>query len=113
MLVVDMRPISMVEDVGFRALLMNLDSRFDLPNRSTFARGINPDLYNKERQKLFDILKNDKYTSPAMPSDIWTSYSQDSDIWFTGHYINEEFQSKNFVFNTVGFPESHTAVNII
>ena len=33
MLAVDMRPISKVKDVGFKALVMNLDSKFELPSR--------------------------------------------------------------------------------
>ena len=77
MLVVDMRPISMVEDVRLKALVMNLDSRFNLPSRSTFAPRIIPDLHKNERQKLLDILKEDKYPSLAMISAIWTSRSRD------------------------------------
>ena len=84
-----------------------------MPNRSTFSRYIIPNNFKEERQKVFDILKNDNYDSPAIISDIWTSRANDAYKCFTCHYLNSEFILRHFVLTTVAFPESHTAANIM
>ena len=57
MLTVDMWHIYMVEDVGLKAFVLNLDSRFDLPSRRSFTRRIMSDFYRMNVRSFLTFLK--------------------------------------------------------
>ena len=113
MLSVDLRPISMVDDEGFRDLVSLLDPRYVMPSRTTFSRKIIPQMFREERTKLFDLLKLGNYNALSITSDVWTSRAHDVFICFTGHFLNDDFVLKRFVSDTLYFPEQHTADTII
>jgi hypothetical protein len=41
----DLQPCSIVDDIGFKELIAELEPRFQLPSRTTFSRTIIPEKY--------------------------------------------------------------------
>ncbi|KAJ8963867.1 hypothetical protein NQ314_005325 [Rhamnusium bicolor] len=77
----DFQPISVVEDIGFKNLIKELEPRYNLPSRRTIGRTLLPDAYSQIKTKLMDILKTTKYV--AITTDIWTSSNTESYITLT------------------------------
>jgi len=110
MMVTDFRPFSIVDSPGFFELCAHLESRFEMPCRSTFRRRIGP-LYREFRQNVQTDLDKAKYV--ATTSDIWTdSTSNYTFISLSGHYLDEHWQLRDYVLHGSFFPDAHTAVNI-
>ena len=72
MIVTDLQPLSIVEDAGFKKLLETVDSRYQLPSRSTITRL--PELYTDIKAKLQKQL--DTTAHIALTTDIWTSANE-------------------------------------
>lgn len=59
MIVLDLQPYSIVEDVGFRHLLNIAEPRYEIANRSIFARNIIPRMYKNVSSELRKKMKKD------------------------------------------------------
>lgn len=72
MIVTDMRPLSMVEDDGFRAMISTFHPKYELPSRTFFT---------KQMEKKYELIKArmkqalQDTDSIALTTDIWTSIS--------------------------------------
>ncbi|KAK6169740.1 hypothetical protein SNE40_020731 [Patella caerulea] len=108
-IVKDLRPFSVVENVGFRALVNNLEPKYRIPCRRHFSTKIIQDMYSENKKALLYDIKQAEYVS--ITSDGWTSRVTDSYETVTCHYLNDwKLESK--VLCTTKFDESHTAENI-
>ncbi len=106
----DMRPFSVVENLGFRRLLHTLEPRYTIPSRSHFTRTVVPTLYKEAKVKVVQTLKEAE--SIAITTDGWTSRCTQGYITITAHIINSDWEMVNFVLQTRPLFESHTGANI-
>ena len=84
MCAVDMRPMSIIDGIGFRHLLQSLNPGYKIPCRNTVTKYLHK-LYDDEKVKVVSAMKD---LSINVNSDIWTSISNDRYISFPGHFID-------------------------
>ncbi|XP_017255152.1 zinc finger BED domain-containing protein RICESLEEPER 2-like [Daucus carota subsp. sativus] len=99
-------PLQMVEDVGFKIFVRNLQPLFELV---TFD-GVEGDcmqIYHKEKQKVSDML--DKLPGKiSLSADMWTGKGDAKYLCLTAHCIDDEWQLKKKILNFLLVDPSHT-----
>ncbi len=107
----DDQPISVVENTGFRRLLEFLEPRYELPSRHFITSTAIPELYNKVRTHVRDLLSDGAAVS--FTTDLWTSdVCPMSLLSLTAHWINATFEMKQAVLHANEFRSAHTADNV-
>ena len=106
----DMRPFSVVDNVGFCELVRVLEPRYHIPSRPHFSQEVIPALYNEVKANVTDVLK--KAESVAITTDGWTLRAVQSYITVTAHVITTEWEMTSFVLQTRPLFESHTGTNL-
>ncbi|KAJ8348900.1 hypothetical protein SKAU_G00274890 [Synaphobranchus kaupii] len=110
MLVTDMRPLSMVEDQGFRTMINILNPGYTLPARTHFTK-----LMERKYQKTFQEVKSAiKATNSriGLTTDVWTSVATEAYLGITCHYIGDDWNMKSICLTTMPLEHRHTASNI-
>ena len=100
----DLRPLSIVEDQGFKQLLNYIEPNYRVPSRPHIT-SICQKLYLSEKEKLLEKLQS-RYVS--LTSDLWTSHAIQAYLTVTVHFINEEWNMESYVLTTNEMPERHT-----
>lgn len=106
----DMRPYSIVENVGFKKMVAVLDPRYDIPSRTHFAEKVIPALYEETKATLTANLSKAPFI--ALTTDSWTSRATMSFNTITAHMIDEDWEINNYVLETTRMEDAHTAENI-
>jgi ABC-type ATPase with predicted acetyltransferase domain len=110
MIVLDMQPFSVVSDSGFKQLIKKLDSKYELPSKTTIKQRLLPELYNEIKEKLRKYLET--VESVALTTDLWTSnYSTISYMTVTCHFLKEK-KLVSTVLDTLQLAGTHNAENI-
>mgnify|MGYP002789746809 FL=1 len=108
MIVKDIQPLSVVNDIGFKQLIQAGFPSYSLPGRKYFTNYLSK-MHEQKVQELIKILSQVDYFS--ITADLWSSIKTESYITFTCHFIhNGELYS--VVLETREFPVNHTAMNI-
>lgn len=109
LVVLDIRPLSIVEGQGMKRLLSYLEPGYTPLSRKHLSKL----LFKKYDVKL-PLLKETltSATGIAVTSDIWTSNSMESYMSITTHYISSKWEMESNILKTLHFPERHTGVNI-
>ena len=94
----------------FRHLLHKFEPRYIPPDRKTIATNYIPSLFEREKQRIHQQLKN--VVNFAVTTDIWTSRANHAYTGLTVHYIDSSYTLQCHLLETKEFPDSHTAVNI-
>ena len=105
----DLRPVNVVDSVGFLHLMEVADPRYTVPCRRTINSCIDR-RYLAVKANVQQELKQVDYM--GMTTDMWTSRSKDGYISITVHYISPQFVMKHHNLQSCPFPGSHTALNI-
>ncbi|KAI7790056.1 putative zinc finger BED domain-containing protein 4-like, partial [Triplophysa rosa] len=109
MIVTDMRPLSMVEDDGFKAMISTFNPKYELPSRTFFM---------KKMEKKYECIKGklkkalQETDSIALTTDIWTSVATEAYLGVTCHYLGEDWEMLSHCLTTMPLEERHTAANI-
>ncbi|MGH0150253.1 UNVERIFIED_CONTAM: hypothetical protein FKN15_017465 [Acipenser sinensis] len=82
----DMRPISIVEGDGFREFCSEMESRYQIPSRTTISKNI-VKLYDTTRANVKQILHECK--DIALITDGWTSLATDAYVTLRGSHTAE------------------------
>jgi hypothetical protein len=104
------QPLSIVEDVHFRALIHQNDLRLSLPSRSTLTNSLLPELYIEAKLKLKQNLSAGKWV--ALTADGWTSITNEGYPTVNLHYISDKMKTVSRVLSTWCIEVSHTAENL-
>ncbi|KAJ8749347.1 hypothetical protein K2173_018834 [Erythroxylum novogranatense] len=100
-------PLHMVEHVGFRVFVKNLQPLFELVT-SDILESDCMEIYVKEKQKVYERL--DKLTGKiSLSADLWAASDDSQYLCLRAHYIDEAWQSKKKILNFVSVDPSHTA----
>ncbi|XP_039520337.1 E3 SUMO-protein ligase ZBED1-like [Pimephales promelas] len=105
-----MRPYSVVENEGFRHLLHTLEPKYSIPSRQHFSESCIPKLYRQVKEKIQHTLTDAERV--AITTDGWTSCTTEGYVTLTCHYIDTDWQMKNYVLQTRVLNDSHTGVNL-
>lgn len=109
MIVNDMQPFSMVEDVGLRELLASLAPWYQLPSRTTLTRNLFVSQYEDMVLKVQKEL--DGVNHVCLTTDIWTSRTTQAYIAITAHYV-KEWRMKGVLLGCIAINGSHTGVMV-
>ena len=105
-----MKPISIVDSKQFRKFVQVLHPRYEIPSKRYFTEKVIPDLYEEAKANVISELSG--AASVALTTDSWTSRACESYITITAHFINRNWNLRNFVLQIRLLEESHTGVNI-
>ncbi|XP_070399218.1 E3 SUMO-protein ligase ZBED1-like [Nothobranchius furzeri] len=106
----DMRPLSVVEDKGFRDMIKTLELRYAVPSRQHIADIALPNLYNEVKATVLDSLGSAE--TVALTCDAWTSRATESYVTVKAHHINDEWILQSHVLQTRAMHETHTGEHI-
>lgn len=109
MIATDFQPYSIVEDKGFRKLVEILNPGYKLPSRQKIRYELMPELYQRAKLKLANMLAN--IENVALTADMWSNESMDSFLTVTIHFFNKDIL-KSYVLTTCDVPTSHTSENL-
>ena len=106
----DLRPISVVDDIGFLNLMNVAEPRYIVPCRSTIKRRID-ERYLHERSRVKASLHSVEYMTCT--TDMWTSRASDAYISLTCHFIDQDFTMSYYNLECKHFPGAHDYANIM
>ena len=98
----DLRPFSVVQNVGFKYLLSTLEPRYTVPSRQYFSDTALPKLYEEVKQSL--VLKLKSAVTVSLTTDGWTNRATESFVTITVTHINEEWNLENYVLQVCQTP---------
>ncbi|XP_041374446.1 zinc finger BED domain-containing protein 4-like [Gigantopelta aegis] len=110
MICLDMQPMSMVEDTGFKTFVDTLQPSYSLPTRKHLRWNLIPKLYNEIKANIKQQLEMVEIVS--ITTDHWTSRANDAYMSVTAHILTEDFELKDFCLDVAYMPQSHNAENI-
>ena len=108
MITIDMQPISIVEDSGFKGLVNVLDKRYAVPSRRAVMTRLHK-AYESTRSTVQKKLDSTEHV--AITTDLWTSLQTISYCGVTAHYTSETWELTSTVLETFEFPAAHTGEN--
>ena len=107
MVALDMQPMSVVEDEGFKKLISFLEPDYTMPCRKTVTSRVIK-LYQDCSAKIKRLLDQIMYV--ALTTDCWTSLTTTSYMTVTCHYIDQEWQMQAHALATQNIEERHTQI---
>ncbi|KAJ8889734.1 hypothetical protein PR048_009235 [Dryococelus australis] len=111
MMAMDLQPFSMVQDRGFKELIVPVEPKYSLPDRTTFSRHVAQELYQNLVDKICTKMSNDFEgggNSIAFITDVWTSRSNGSYLSLTCHYINPSFVPAHYMLGNCMIVGEHS-----
>ena len=109
-LVADLRPLSTLDSPSLRKLLAALDPKFNIPDRKTIGNTVLPKMYEETKREVKAQLNS--CSAVAVTTDGWQSIATESYTTFTAHFIDKDWNLKNFGLQTRYTPVKHTAENL-
>ncbi|XP_026465961.1 zinc finger BED domain-containing protein 1-like [Ctenocephalides felis] len=108
MIILDMQPIQIVENDGFKKYSRILNSDYVLPSRKVLTRMLEEkyEMHSAEAKAKLTFVEN-----IAITTDIWSSDSQKSFLSATAHFIKDS-KLNSLVIATIELRENHTSQNI-
>ncbi|KAM7399647.1 hypothetical protein PAMP_018897 [Pampus punctatissimus] len=102
--ILNMRPLSMVEDDCFKAMISTFHPNYDLPSRTFFT---------KQLDKKYVDIKDEmqKALQETDTTDIWTSVATEAYMGVTCHYL-KNWKMVSHCLTTMPLEERHTTANI-
>lgn len=91
----DMRPLSVVENEGFRNTMATLEPRYNIPSRQHITDVALPKLYREVKATVLDSAER-----VTLTCDAWTSRATQSYVTLTAHHIDEHWNLKSHVLQT-------------
>ncbi|XP_034565509.1 zinc finger BED domain-containing protein 1-like [Notolabrus celidotus] len=110
MIVKDMRPLSMVEDDGFKHMIQTFHPSYILPSRTYFTK-LMEGKYGATVGNMKDTLKLTK-NKIALTADAWTSVATEAYLGITCHFISDDWELTTLCLTTMPLEERHTGPNI-
>lgn len=105
-----MRPLLVVDDEGFRAMVKTFQPGYILPKRTCFTNMMEKK-YCNELQKVKDALSS-CCSVISLTTDAWTSIATEAYLGITYHFKNNDWELISYCLTTMSLEERHTAENI-
>ncbi|XP_037819087.1 E3 SUMO-protein ligase ZBED1-like, partial [Lucilia sericata] len=110
MITIDLRPLSIVENIGFQEFTKALNPDYKLPNRITLTKSLLPKVYDKRLLEVKHMLRD--IDNICITTDGWTSISNESYISITAHFISPDWKQKTVFISCFKTMKDHTAQNL-
>lgn len=107
MIALDLQPLSIVENKGFKRLMKFIDPRYELPSRRSITRRLIPERCTTERERVKAELA--MVEDVSLTTDIWTSSATQGFITVTIHYLNQLWILESTVLETKCIEGDHTS----
>lgn len=116
MVCLDLQPMSLVKDTGFRSLMAEAYTRFVIPTRKSLRNNVIPALYSaaSTQVKMNIAAYKENFRSNSLfgiTTDGWTSSNTTSHLAYTLHII-EDYQLVSNVIGLAELSSKHTAHNL-
>ncbi|XP_015933545.1 zinc finger BED domain-containing protein RICESLEEPER 1 [Arachis duranensis] len=99
-------PLNMVEHVGFKVFVKNLQPLFEfMPNSGIEVSCM--EIYMKEKQKVYNMI-NKSHGRINLSIEMWSSVESCSYLCIAAHYIDEGWTLQKKILNFVTLDPSHT-----
>lgn len=106
MIIIHGYPLNMVEHVGFKVFVKNLQPLFELVTMNKIEADC-LEIYEKEKQKVFEVL--DKLPGRiSLSIDAWAGSGDVRYFCLAAYFIDESWQLKKKILNFVSVDSSHT-----
>lgn len=99
-------PLSMVEHVGFKVFVKNLQPLFDVVPNSAIELSCR-EIYGKEKQKVYEMVSK-MQGRINLAVEMWSSSENSEYLCLTAHYINDDWKLQNKILNFITLDSSHT-----
>ncbi|GLT87746.1 hypothetical protein SLE2022_058110 [Rubroshorea leprosula] len=99
-------PLAMVDHVGFKVFVKNLQPLFDVVPNSTVELSC-MEIYEKERVKVYEMLSK-LHGRINLAVEMWSSPENAEHLCFTAHYIDDDWKLQKKILNLVTLDSSHT-----
>ncbi|KAK4328281.1 hypothetical protein Pmani_001306 [Petrolisthes manimaculis] len=109
MIAVDLQPLSIVDDQGFREFAREMDPRYVLPSRRSLVRTDFPQLFQRAQSDVKSILTEVSDRDITLTTDLWTSRAGEAYMSLTCHYISKDWKFRSHILSTSHLPGEHTA----
>ena len=110
LIVKQMLPPTLVESDEWRALMYELDPRYDCPGRKFFSHGAIPKKFSMVKERVMSDLK--EASTFSCTTDAWSSVTTDPYLSLTAHFFTPNWQLRTYCLRTIYLPSSHTGDNI-
>ena len=108
MCAIDLRPMNIVNGIGFKKVCHVLNPTFVVPSRPTVTKHLCL-LYDEVKNSIVQSLENEFV---SITTDLWTSLGNVSYMTITAHYIGSDWKLQCRVLGTRVLGGKHTGVNI-
>ncbi|XP_042951872.1 zinc finger BED domain-containing protein RICESLEEPER 1-like isoform X1 [Carya illinoinensis] len=99
-------PLAMVDHVGFKVFVKNLQPTFDVvPNNAVEQACM--EIYEKEKLKMYEAI-NQLHGRINLCVEMWSSLENVEYLCLTAHYIDEDWKLQKKILNFVTLDSSHT-----
>ncbi|XP_015582678.1 zinc finger BED domain-containing protein RICESLEEPER 1-like [Ricinus communis] len=106
MIIVHGYPLAMVEHVGFKKFIKNLQPLFEfVPNSSIELSCV--DIYVKEKQKVYEMI-NRLQGRINLSIEMWSSPENTEYLCLTSYFIDEDWKLQKKIINFMTLDSSHT-----
>ena len=85
LIILDLQPLSVVENIGFRKLMNAMDPRYVTVSRKQLSEVLLPARYEEGKASLREELKD--ISTVSITTDPWTSCTNEGYTTITVHYI--------------------------
>ncbi|GES92534.1 zinc finger BED domain-containing protein RICESLEEPER 2-like [Rhizophagus clarus] len=100
-----------VENLRFKIMINKFDSRYQIPDEKT-VKTLVVDYFKEKRKNIQEDL-NAIPGKLSLTADMWTSTcNNDAFLGLTIHYIDNNWNLKNFLLDIISFTTRHTGNNI-
>lgn len=106
----DMRPYSVVENVGFRRLMKVMEPNYVIVSRKRLSEEVIPNMYQTVKDGVMCKLKTAERV--GITSVTWTSVATESYMSVTAHYIDELWNLVSYVLQTTEVQTDHRSVSL-
>ncbi|XP_050218994.1 zinc finger BED domain-containing protein RICESLEEPER 1-like [Mercurialis annua] len=97
--------LSMVEHVGFKTFVKNLQPLFQVAPNSSIENSC-VEIYKKEKQKVYEMI-NRLQGRINLSIEMWSSAENTEYLCLTAHYIDEDWKLQKKIINFVTLDSSH------
>ncbi|XP_057522075.1 zinc finger BED domain-containing protein RICESLEEPER 1-like [Amaranthus tricolor] len=99
-------PLAMVDDIGFKVFVKNLQPMFDIATNSALELDCIA-IYEKEKQNVYTLISRLR-GRVSVAVDLWNSPEDARYLCLTAHYIDEEWKQQKKILNFMMIDAAHT-----
>lgn len=99
-------PLAMVDHIGFKVFVKNLQPMFDIATNSALELDCIA-IYEKEKQKVYGVIGRLRGRI-SVAVDLWNSPENARYLCLTAHYIDEEWKLQKKILNFIMIDAAHT-----